>query len=106
MIKTFELSGVTGIASLPLDDHLWLDDRQLVAVSDEIAQCTRVFKLTVRSRSCIAAAAHHRSQLRHNAFAEVPRGVLAMSHLRFLNVRPLPSALTVAGLTRGAAEQQ
>ncbi len=64
-----------------------LYDRQLVFVSDNIAQLTRVTQLWVRlflfSCRCFDTSLH---QLYRNAFTEIPAGVLTMTQLTWLDV--------------------
>ena len=68
---------------------LGLYSRSIVAVSDEIAQLSRVVRLS----------------LDYNAFSEIPRAVLTMTQLTYLNVRR--SLPTRVSLTRvGADERQ
>ncbi len=63
-----------------------LGDRQLVAVSDNIAQLTRVTKLRVRLFLFSSLSSRLLHQLNDNAFTEIPAGVLGMTQLTSLQV--------------------
>ncbi len=74
-----------------------LDRRQLVAVSDNIAQLTRVTTVWVRLFVVSCRCFDLLQQLYRNAFTEIPAGVLVMTQLTNLNVSrhpPIRSLLT------------
>ncbi|MBT9559693.1 MAG: leucine-rich repeat domain-containing protein [Myxococcales bacterium] len=66
---------------------LQLSRQRLIAVSDNIAELTRVTRLSVSSRFSFCFALTPSLQLHNNSFTAIPAGVLAMTQLTSMDVR-------------------
>ena len=66
---------------------LQLSRQRLIAVSDNVAELTRVTDLWVSTRFCFRFVLTLSLQLYNNALTAIPAGVFAMTQLTSLNVR-------------------